>query len=209
MRQHNKYLEKVYEEMNVYQQHVMTGAELTPQQEETMQKIDVIRGWLRDGFSDIDVIKLAKNDPRLKVQDRRARELLAMAYEVFAELRQLRNRDGIKLMYAEQFRKAGQMIMAKIVSIANVPDAEDLSDEERLMFMLTNTGAAKEIAVLSKVWHSIMKEAATIDGAYDTSKIPDDKKKKPTKIVIKRKTIMSNSEKISDELTEEAHYEVQ
>lgn len=207
MRQHNKYLEKVYEEMDVYQQHLMTGAELSPQQQETFQKIDVIRGWLRDGFSDIDVIKLAKNDPRLKVQDRRARELLAMSYEVFADLRQLRNRDGIKMMYAEQFRKAAQMIMAKIMTIANVPDAEDLSDEERLMLLLTETGASKEVAALVKEWRAIVKEAALIDGAYDTSKIPDGGKKKPTKIVIKRKTLAQNSKNISEEIIEEAHYE--
>ncbi len=207
MRQHNKYLEKVYEEMDVYQQHLMTGAELSIQQQETFQKIDVIRGWLRDGFSDIDVIKLAKNDPRLKVQDRRARELLAMSYEVFADLRQLRNRDGIKMMYAEQFRKAAQMIMSKIMTIANVPDTEDLSDEERLMLLLTESGASKEVAALVKEWRAIVKEAAIIDGAYDTSKIPDDKKKKPTKIVIKRKTLAQNSKNISEEIIEEAHYE--
>jgi hypothetical protein len=94
MRQNNKYLEKVYEEMDIYRQHLLSGKELTVQQGDTFEKIDVIRGWLRDGFSDVDVIKLAKNDPRLSVQDRRARELLVMAYEVFAELR---NRDGINI----------------------------------------------------------------------------------------------------------------
>lgn len=207
MRQHNKYLEKVYEEMDVFRQHVMTGKELTRQQQETFQKIDVVRGWLRDGFSDIDVIKLSKNDPRLLLQDRRAREVLAMAYEVFAELRQLRNRDGIKYMYSEQFRKAGQLIMAKVVALANLPDVEDMSLETKLECMQLDTSNAKEISFLMKEYTRIMKEAAIIDGAYDNSKIGESEKKKPTKIVIKRKTVINNGATESDQLTEEAHYE--
>jgi hypothetical protein len=209
MRQNNKYLQKVYEEMDIYQQHLLDGKELTTQQEETFQKIDIIRGWLRDGFSDVDVIKLAKTDPRLQIQDRRARELMAMAYQVFADLRQLRNRDGIKYMYAEQFRKAGQLIMAKVVALANIPDAEDMTDlEMRLAMMQEDTGNAKEISLLMKEYTRIMKEAAVIDGAYDTSKVGTDDKKKPTKIVIKRKTIINDGKVQSDEVNEQATYEI-
>lgn len=210
MRQNNKYLEKVYEEMDVYRQHLMTGRELTTQQEDTFQKIDVVRGWLRDGFSDVDVIKLAKNDPRLNVQDRRAREILAMAYEVFAELRQLRNRDGIKFMYAEQFRKAGQLIWNQIVALGGAVDIEEVavSGIQRSF----DSSNAKEISFLMKEYTRVMKEAALIDGAYDNSKVPDDQKKKPTKIIIKRKTVITNSEinsgaRSSDRIIEEAHYE--
>ena len=208
MRQNNKYLEKVYEEMDIYRQHLLTGKELTVQQEETFQKIDVVRGWLRDGFSDVDIIKLAKNDPRLKVQDRRAREILAMAYEVFAELRQLRNRDGIKYMYAEMFRKAGQLIMQKIVVLASMPDAEDWSDEAMLALAQLNTSNSKEISLLMKEYTRVMKEAATIDGAYDNNKMPDEQKKKPSKIIIQRKTVIQDGKKISDELNEQAEYEL-
>ncbi|SDG71492.1 hypothetical protein SAMN04487996_12251 [Dyadobacter soli] len=210
MRQNNKYLQKVYEEMDIYQQHLLDGKELTVQQQETFQKIDVIRGWLRDGFSDVDVIKLAKNDPRIQVQDRRARELLAMAYQVFADLRQLRSRDGIKYMYAEQFRRAGQLIMSKIVALANVPDAEDMTDlEMRLALMQEDTGGAKEISLLMKEYTRVMKEAGLIDGAYDNSKIGTDEKKKPTKIVIKRKTVITPDGVVkSDELNEQATYEL-
>jgi len=209
MRQNNKYLQKVYEEMEVYQQHLLDGKELTMQQEETFQKIDVMRGWLRDGFSDVDVIKLAKNDPRLRVQDRRARELLAMAYEMFAELRQLRNRDGIKYMYAEQFRKAGQLMMAKIITLANVSDAEDMSDLElRLADMQLSGANAKEISMLMKEYTRVMKEAAVIDGAYDTSKVGTDDKKKPTKIIIKRKTVVNNGKIESKQITGQATYEI-
>jgi len=192
--------------MDVYRQHLMEGKELSVQQTETFQKIDVMRGWLRDGFSDVDVIKLAKNDPRIGVQDRRARELLSMSYEIFAELRQLRNRDGIKFMYSEQFRKAGQLIMAKIVALANIPDAEDLSEGD-LADMQLDTSNSKEISFLMKEYTRVMKEAALIDGAYDNSKQGEPEKKKPTKIVIKRKTVINNGNTESDQLTEEAHYE--
>ncbi|CAG4992117.1 hypothetical protein DYBT9275_00897 [Dyadobacter sp. CECT 9275] len=189
MRQHNKYLEKVYEEMDVYHQHLHTGRELSMQQQQTFEKIDIVRGWLRDGLSDIDVIKLAKSDPRLRVQDRRARELLSMAYEVFADLRQLRNRDGIKFMYAELMRKTADKV---------------IQDYERLRDSGEDYRAA---AALLREYKNLLKEAAVIDGAYDTSKLPDEQKKKPTKIIIKRKTVISNSEINSDDIVQEAHYE--
>jgi hypothetical protein len=189
MRQHNKYLEKVYEEMDIYQQHMHSGKELTTQQAQTFEKIDIVRGWLRDGLSDIDVIKLAKSDPRLLVQDRRARELLAMAYEVFADLRQLRNRDGIKYMYSE---------LLSITAYLVIQDYETLRD----------SGAdPKAAAAMIREYKSLLKEAAVIDGAYDTSKVPDEAKKKPTKFIIKRKTVITNSEINSDVISEEAHYE--
>lgn len=189
MRQNNKYLEKVYDEMDIYQQHMLGERQLTVQQKETFEKIDIIRGWLREGFSDIQAITLAKSDPRVNVQDRRARELIAMAYQVFADLRQLRSRDGIKFMYAELLRNTA---------------ADVKKDYEALRDRGTDDKAA---AALLREWKAMIKEAATIDGAYDTSKLPDDAKKKPTKIVIKRKTVIADSGKNYDELTEEAHYE--
>ncbi|MCE7061267.1 hypothetical protein [Dyadobacter sp. CY343] len=211
MRQNNKYLEKVYEEMSIYEQHLLDGKALTTQQEDTFEKIDIVRGWLRDGFSDVDVIKLSKTDPRLQVQDRRARELLAMAYQIFADLRQLRNRDGIKYMYAEMFRKAGLLIMAKILALTKMPELEDLSSadlELRVAALQMDTSNAKEISLLAKEYTRLMKEAAVIDGAYDTSKIGGDEKKKPTKIIIKRKTIIQDGKVTSDQIDEQANYEL-
>jgi len=190
MRQHNKYLEKVYEEMDIYRQHVFDGKELTLKQQETYGKLEIMRGWLLAGLSDVDSIKLAKTDERVQLQDRRARELLAMTYELFAELRQLRNRDGIKYMYSELFRKVAEKV---------IQDYETLRD----------SGAdPKAAAALIREYRGIIKEAAVIDGAYDTSKIPDDAKKKPTKIVIKRKTVINNGIVEKDELTEQANYEI-
>ncbi|WP_254561780.1 hypothetical protein [Dyadobacter diqingensis] len=190
MRQNNKYLEKVYEEMDVYRQHIFDGKELTLKQEDTLQKLEIMRGWLLAGLSDVDTIKLAKTDERIRLQDRRARELLAMTYEIFAELRQLRNREGIKYMYSELFRSVADKV---------------LIDYERLR----DSGAdPKAAAALLREYRSMIKEAAVIDGAFDTSKIPDEQKKKPTKIVIKRKTVINNGKVEKDELTEEANYEI-
>lgn len=105
MRQHNKYLAKITEELSVYQRYLLDDSvELTPTQHETYEKIDAVRAWLRDGYSDSDVLSMLKNGRH--IQDRRGREILAMAYAVFAELRAARDKDGIKYMYAEAFRKA-------------------------------------------------------------------------------------------------------
>ena len=126
MRQHNKYLEKVYEEMDVYRQHLLTGAELTDTQQENFTKMDICRGWLRDGYSDTEVIRMLKQHPHAKIQERRAREILAMSYEVFAELRQLRNRDGIKYLYAEQFREAAKVAFEAFLKEIGLPDSQDV-----------------------------------------------------------------------------------
>ncbi|MPR36530.1 hypothetical protein [Salmonirosea aquatica] len=209
MRQHNKYLEKVYEEMDVYRQHLLGDRQLTTQQEETFEKIDVLRGWLRQGFSDVDVIKLAKSDPRLRVQDRRARELLAMAYEVFAELRSLRNADGIKMMYAEQFRSAAQLVMEKIKGVADGSDSEGDDASENIFEIIRPRSTAKDMALLVKEFRGLLKEAATIDGAYDPTRVKSDDKKKPQKIVLKRKTVIKNDQVKSDTVVEEAVYEIQ
>lgn len=190
MRQNNKYLEKVYEELDIYQQHLIDGKELTVKQTETFVKIDIMRGWLLVGFSDIDVIKRAKNDPRVGMQDRRARELLAMAYEVFAELRQLRNREGLKYMYSELMRKAARIVFKNYKTL------------------FASGSDYRGAAALYREYKNMLKEAAVIDGAYDTSKIGTDEKKKPTKIVIKRKTTITNGKVEKDELNEQATYEI-
>ncbi len=204
MRQHNKYLEKVYQEMDVYRRHLLNGDELTPTQEETFEKLDICRAWLKDGYSDTEVIRMLKNHPTSKVMERRAREILAMSYEVFAELRQLRNRDGIKYIYAEQFRGAAKMVMEKIAEIIGVPMSEDM--DFLGVKMNFDTSTIKEVAMLLKEYRGLMKEAATIDGAYDTSRSVGDKKK-PTKIVVKRRTTVVNGNVTKDQIDEEAEYE--
>lgn len=211
MRQHNKYLEKVYDEMDVYRQHLLTGAELTTTQEETFAKMDICRGWLQDGYSDTKVIRMLKQHPTAKIQERRAREILAMSYEVFAELRQLRNRDGIKYLYAEQFRDAARLAFQAFMREINMPDSQDvdftLGDKSPLTLNLSTERDLKGAAALLREYKNLLKEAAAIDGAYDNSKQGDGDKKKPTKIIIKRKTTIKNGSVEKDTLTEEAEYE--
>ena len=170
MRQNDKYLAKVFDELDVYRSHLLLDTPLSPQQQETFEKIDIARAYLKDGYSDSQVIKMLKNDPSVKTMDRRSREILALAYEIFAELRQTRNSKGVKMMYAEQYREAAAMILEEAKS--NLYDGD------------------KELAVsLFKEYKSMLKEAAIIDGAYLPEGKNIDDKKKPTKIEIKRVTI--------------------
>ena len=156
MRQHNKYLEKVRDELSVFQRYLLDDTtELTPTQFETFEKIDTVRAWLREGYSDSDALSMLKNGR--SIQDRRGREILALAYAVFAELRSARDKEGVKYLYSEVFRKAAQ-------------EAKASGDYH--------------------AFHSLIKEAAKIDGAYDNQKVIDNEgKKKPTKVVIKVKTM--------------------
>lgn len=211
MRQHNKYLEKVYEEMDVYRQHLLTGAELTDTQQETFTKMDICRGWLRDGYSDTEVLRMLRQHPQAKIQERRAREILAMSYEVFAELRQLRNRDGIKYLYAEQFREAAKVAFEAFLKEIGLPASQDVDftfgDKSPLVLNLATDKDLKGAAALLREYKNLLREAAVIDGAYDTSKVGSDEKKKPTKIVIKRKTVIKNGTVEKDTLTQDAEYE--
>ena len=97
MRQHNKYLEKVYEEMDVYRQHLLRGDELTITQEETFVKMDICRGWLKEGYSDTEVIRMLKNHPVAKVQERRAREVAENCVEFIKEHEEYSKDDNGKI----------------------------------------------------------------------------------------------------------------
>lgn len=107
MRQHNKYLVKVQDELDIYQRYLIDEtAELSITQIENFEKIESMRAWLREGFSDSQV--LAKCKRVFRLQDRRSRELLAMAYACFAELRASRDKSGVKFLYAEMFKQAAK-----------------------------------------------------------------------------------------------------
>jgi predicted TIM-barrel fold metal-dependent hydrolase len=195
MRQHNQYLAKVTEESDVFRQHLLNDRALTTQQEETFEKIDTLRGWLKQGYSDADVIKLAKNDPRVRVADRRARELLTMAYDIFADLRSARNTEGIKYLYAEQFREAARRAFGEYE-------------------ILMGKDEYKAAATMLKAYESLLTQAAEIDGAYkETPK--KESERRGQKIVIKRKKTTTTTrqgddgELISETDTTEAEYDSQ
>ncbi len=164
----NKYLEKVRDELNAYQRYLLHGTELTPDQWETWDQIDQARAWLKDGFNDSQVLAMIRNAKGL--QERRAREILALAYSVFADLRQRRNQDGVKLLYAEQFREAAReakalkdyynygLLMKEAAKIDGAYDnqktvnSDDYKKKQKVLFKVKNliinngTGApAKEV----------------------------------------------------------------
>lgn len=112
MRSHEKYLEKVRDEMDVFRAHLIHGEELTTQQAETFEKINIARAWLKEGHSDSEVIDLLSRDPRTKLASRRAREVVVLAYNIFADLRQARTPEGVKYLYAEEFREAAKLAKA-------------------------------------------------------------------------------------------------
>jgi hypothetical protein len=187
MRQNNKYLDKIADELTVYQRHLLLGSELTTQQQEVFDKIEIARAWLNNGYSDAQVINVLKNDSAVKVQERRAREILSLAYSVFAELRSNRNKNGLKYIYEESYREKAQKMYDESVKALEFGDRE---------------GAAK----LMSIYHKLMKEAGIIAGVYEkTSNV--DEKKKPTKIIIRRKTNIVNNVVESDELEEFAEFE--
>ncbi|WP_020603117.1 hypothetical protein [Spirosoma spitsbergense] len=102
----NRYLDKVRGELDVFQDYLLNGTELSPIQWETWDKIDSARAWLKQGHTDSQVLAMLKNSSKL--QERRAREIMALAYSVFVELRQARDKEGIKDLYAELFRSAAK-----------------------------------------------------------------------------------------------------
>ncbi|WP_375445727.1 hypothetical protein [uncultured Fibrella sp.] len=142
MRQHNKYLVKVQEELSVYQRYLLNdGVELTPTQFDTFEKIDTVRAWLREGYSDQQVLSMLKNGR--SIQDRRGREILALSYAIFAELRRARDKDGVKYLYAEMFKAAAKeakdagdlvsfgILLEKAAKIDGAYDKQEAIDQEQ------------------------------------------------------------------------------
>lgn len=175
MRNHNKYLVKVHEELDIYRQRLMLGdeVEMTETQLENWKKINIVWSLLKDGNTDTEVIKMAKHHIGLKVMDRRARELLYMAYETFADLRLQRNTRAIKMLDSEAYREAALLIRKEMKS------AIERFDD------------AKGIAMLAREYRNLMREAGLIDGVYQADARNSEEKKIPKKITI-RKVVINN-----------------
>lgn len=188
MREHSQYLVKVTEELDVYRRHLLFEQELTYQQKQVFEKVNIARGWLKQGYSDSKVLDLLRTDEKTRLQERRAREVMAIAYELYADIRLNRNPDGLKLLYAEIFKDAAQLVLS---------EAQKAFDE----------GDRKGGSELMKTFKALNAEAAQLDGAYDAKVNDLSGKKKPTKVVIKRVSKNINGQK-QDDFTEEAHFEV-
>lgn len=207
MRSHNLYLQKVHEELSVYSQRLMHGelVEMTKTQEENWDKIQIIWALLKDGNSDNDIFKLARNHPGLRVQERRARELLYMTYEVFADLRTQRNTKALKMLDSESYREAAQLVMVEILKLLKkgskqegikVSDLfDEYDDEEDDESYLKQYGlSVKEydaVSKLFKIWKELKQEAGKIDGVYLPDAKNQEEKKRPVKITI-RKVVVNN-----------------
>ncbi|PQA59177.1 hypothetical protein [Siphonobacter curvatus] len=188
MRSNNKYLQKVQDELDLYRRHLLLGEELSFAQKQVFEKVNVARGWLKSGYSDTQVITLLKNDQVTDLQERRAREILSIAYDLYADIRLSRNHDGVKFLYAEMFREAGWMVYEQ------AKNAFDLKER-------------KEGAELMKTFRALMAEAAQFDGAYDAKAKDMEGKKKPTKVVLKQVSKNVNGQ-IQNDFTKEEHYEI-
>lgn len=177
MRNHNKYLLKVHEELDIYKKALMLGdeVEMTETQKENWKKINIIWSLLKDGNTDTEVIKMAKHHIGLKVMDRRARELLYMAYETFADLRLQRNTKAVKMLDSEAYREAAQIVYNLMQTEASYP-IPDL----------------KGVAMLAREYRNLKREAGLIDGVYLPDAKNSDEKKVPKKITI-RKVIVNNN----------------
>ncbi|MBO9640489.1 MAG: hypothetical protein J7576_20130, partial [Siphonobacter aquaeclarae] len=133
------------------------------------------------------VIQLLRTDPETRLQERRAREVLVMAYDLYADIRLARNPEGVKYLYAEMFREAAQL------AYQEARQALDFKDH-------------KAGAELLKIFRSLNREAAELDGAYQEKERDLSQGKKPTKIIIKRVTKNVNGVEKTD-FSEEAHFE--
>ncbi|MDQ1085633.1 hypothetical protein [Siphonobacter sp. SORGH_AS_1065] len=189
MRGNNKYLEKVTEETDVYRRHLLYEEKLTPTQQLVFDKVNVARGWLKNGYSDSQVLDLLRKDPATGLQERRAREVLAIAYDLYADIRLTRNPDGIKLLYAEIFREAAWLAYEEAKTAFDEKDRKGGSE-------------------LMKTYRALMAEAAELDGAYVEKTKDLSQKKKSSTVTIKRKSKIVNGQ-IQDEITQEAKVTVE
>lgn len=195
MRKGGQYIEKVQEELNVYQQFLLEGdVELTETQQKNFDRILDIRNWLKEGYSDSAVIEMTRKCH--KIQERRSRELLILTYEVFAELRRSKNSHGIKYIEAEVLDEAAREIrdQAKLLISAG---SERISKDDTAAYVQ-----------LMQLWKGIKKDSALIKGAYEKNSIGEgQKKQKPTKITFVKIENLSQKKEL-DNIIEIKHEEV-
>lgn len=164
-----EYTQKVMEELSIYQQAFLNPEmELTDTQKKNLARIKDAREWLLEGYPDITVLKMFKTVHGL--QERRAREIVLITYEIFAELRRSRDLDAVKFIEAEVIDKAAENILKQ---------AQELVDQDT-----GKIADVKDYVALMNLWKSMKKESATIKGAYEPEKIAKDKTPdKPAKFV--------------------------
>ncbi len=198
MRSNAQYIQKVHEELSPMQKRLKQGDdfELTETQEENWDKINIIWKLLKDGNSDSEVLKLAKNHPGLAVMERRARELLYLTYQTFADLRLSRDVRAIKILDSESYREAAAEVMDDIKKIRK---SSTLEDDKKYDF----------IKKFMKVWKELKVEAGKIDGVNKEDSKNQEEKKKPRKIVIRKLVVNNNFQNPPKEPPQDITYELE
>lgn len=189
MRSNNQYIIKVLDELDVYRKHMLDETELLPKQKENFEKLNVIRTWLCAGYSDTQVLALCKTDPAINLQDRRARELLAIAYEIFADIRIQKNEKGVKAIYAE---------------VLNTAAREVFDDYQKAIRMMEYGDAAK----LMREFRGLKQLAGQIEGVFLPDRQDIGEKKRPQKVVIKSVTVNNYGDQ-DKKKPEDTTYELQ
>ena len=146
---------------------------LSVTQADTFKKLTIVRAHLLDGYSDKQILEFCKTDPLLKVQDRRGREILSLAYELFADLRIEKPQNGVKYLHAEIFKEAAKEIYA---AAKEAKEAKDF----------------KGAASLFREWRAVRFEAAKIEKVFDPEEQDNTTKKQPKKVVFKKVIVNNN-----------------
>jgi len=169
MRTGIEYTKKIIEELTVYQQALLDpDYSLTDTQKATFARIKDAREWLLEGYPDITVLKMFKTVHNL--QERRAREIVSITYEIFAELRRSRDLDAVKFIEAEVLDQAAEGVLKQAKTLVDESSGK-ISD-------------VKDYVALMNLWKSMKKDAAQIKGAYEPEKVARDKTPdKPTQFV--------------------------
>lgn len=146
MRSGDGYMAKLWPEMDVIKSHLFHGTELSEKDERTFQQIEFVRTEIMAGHSQYQVLLALKST--FKIQERRSREVLWMTYNVFADLGLTQNEAGKRFVYENIYQETAQKVM-------------EMVEEAR------EHGEFKEVASLLKVYKDLVKEAATLGGAYN------------------------------------------
>ena len=180
MHKGSKYLIKVQDELSVYQRYLINEDEqLTPTEQETWRKLTTVREWLLEGWSDAVVKNVLRKTYGIK--EHRCRELVVMAYGIFAELNVAKDKKGVKYMYAEMLRRAAMFALTGKIDPSE--EGAEVWDDEAGGFV------KKKHTPDYDAYYKLIKEAAKIDGAYDEEKqVVKEDFKKPTKLVIQKVT---------------------
>ena len=137
---------KLWPEMDVYKAHLFFGGDLTEKEKRTFEQIEFTRNELIAGHAQYQVLLGLRS--MYKIQDLRSREILWMTYNIFADLGLDQNEAGKRYVFENIYMETAQKAMAFV----------DQTSRE---------GDYKSAAAFLKIHKDLIKEAATLSGAYN------------------------------------------